>query len=181
MRGQWEKSLAKVPQDALQGREVRVVDGGFDDFSKTGVKKGEVDLVVIAQAWHWCPDHEKAFVSATRLPRQIHTLTLSHAHIHIHAPSGNYNHNRHDDPSASHNISLENMTAGSVGEQGYFIWLCLYVAARNRLLPLPNRHPRLRMEPRILERQTPAGPPCAVRAARPRFAAVLQDAVAQGI
>ncbi|GFZ44789.1 hypothetical protein JCM24511_02515 [Saitozyma sp. JCM 24511] len=61
MRGQWEKSLVKVPQDALMGKDVRVVDGGFDDFSKTGVKKGEVDLVVIAQAWHWCPDHDKAF------------------------------------------------------------------------------------------------------------------------
>jgi hypothetical protein len=90
MRAQWEKSLAKVPQDVLEGKDVRVVDGGFDDFSKTGVTKGEVDLVVIAQAWHWCPDHEKAFVSAecgygSELPSYVHKPRATiHNQVHIH-------------------------------------------------------------------------------------------------
>jgi hypothetical protein len=63
MRAAWEKGLDKVPKEALEGRDVRAVEGGFDDFSNSGVEPGTVDLVVIAQAWHWCPDHEKAFVS----------------------------------------------------------------------------------------------------------------------
>lgn len=61
MRGAWERGLAKVPQDALEGGvDARTVDGGFDDLTKTGLDKGLADAVIIAQAWHWCPDHEKA-------------------------------------------------------------------------------------------------------------------------
>ncbi|ELU36076.1 methyltransferase domain-containing protein [Rhizoctonia solani AG-1 IA] len=33
------------------------------DFLKTGVEDGWADLVVIAQAFHWCPDYDKAAVS----------------------------------------------------------------------------------------------------------------------
>ena len=64
MRGAWERGLAKLELgDKLQGKTVSVVEGSFEDFRKSGVQKGTVDLVVIAQAWHWCPDHEAAFVS----------------------------------------------------------------------------------------------------------------------
>jgi len=63
MRGAWERGLAKLGPGVSEGKTVRVVDGSFEDFSRSGVEKGSVDLVVIAQAWHWCPDHEAAFVS----------------------------------------------------------------------------------------------------------------------
>lgn len=63
MRAQWDKGTAKLSPQALEGREIKTVAGGFDDLSQAGIKEGEADLVVIAQAWHWCPDHEKAFVS----------------------------------------------------------------------------------------------------------------------
>lgn len=63
MRTAFEKGLAKVPQQDLAGKNVITVDGGFDDFSHSGVAKGEADAVVIAQAFHWCPDYQKALVS----------------------------------------------------------------------------------------------------------------------
>ena len=64
MRKQWEKGLDKVPKERWGGgREVRIVEGTFDDFSGAGVGEGEVDGVIIAQAWHWCSDHDKALVS----------------------------------------------------------------------------------------------------------------------
>ena len=64
MREAWEKGLEKV---APGSKNAKIVDGTFDDFSKAsefGIKEGSVDLIIIAQAWHWCPDHEAAFVSA---------------------------------------------------------------------------------------------------------------------
>lgn len=61
MRGQWEKGLEKLDAKTYEGKEIRTVEGGFDDFSKTGIEKGEADMIVIAQAYHWCPDHEQAF------------------------------------------------------------------------------------------------------------------------
>ncbi|PSR74107.1 hypothetical protein PHLCEN_2v10063 [Hermanssonia centrifuga] len=36
---------------------VTIAEGAFD---RTGVEDGWADLVVIAQAFHWCPDYEKA-------------------------------------------------------------------------------------------------------------------------
>ncbi|RXK34966.1 hypothetical protein M231_07780 [Tremella mesenterica] len=60
MRNAWFRGLERIPKTLLEGKEVKCVQGSFDDFSKTGVEKGEVDGIVIAQAWHWCPDHEKA-------------------------------------------------------------------------------------------------------------------------
>lgn len=63
MRAAFEKGLAKVPKQDLEGKNVITVDGGFDDFSNSGVAKGEADAVVIAQAFHWCPDYQKALVS----------------------------------------------------------------------------------------------------------------------
>lgn len=66
MRAAFEKGLAKVPKQDLEGKNVITVDGGFDDFSNSGVKKGDGDAVVIAQAFHWCPDYQKALVSCPR-------------------------------------------------------------------------------------------------------------------
>jgi hypothetical protein len=62
MRETWQKGIDKLPSQALEGKKVESVDGTFDDFSKTGLGKGEADAVIIAQAFHWCPDHESALV-----------------------------------------------------------------------------------------------------------------------
>ena len=62
MRAAWDKGLEKLGLGDAEDRYV-TVDGSFDDFSKSGVEKGQVDLVVIAQAWHWCPDYDAALVS----------------------------------------------------------------------------------------------------------------------
>lgn len=70
MREAWYKGLSKIGTEAKDKAEtVEAVEGGFDDFAQVdqyGVKQGEADAVIIAQAWHWCPDHEKALVSQER-------------------------------------------------------------------------------------------------------------------
>jgi SAM-dependent methyltransferase len=65
MRAAWQRGLeGKVDKRFLEGKKVWTVEGSFDDFSgvKGEIGEGEVDVVVIAQAWHWCPDHESALV-----------------------------------------------------------------------------------------------------------------------
>lgn len=61
MRAAWDAGIARLPPAALEGKEAVTVPGGFDDLSHAGVREGEADLVVIAQAFHWCPDHTAAF------------------------------------------------------------------------------------------------------------------------
>lgn len=79
MRAAWERGMKRIgvpvtgaraneEGEARDGKEedtriVRIVDGSFEDFSLSGLKPGSVDCVVIAQAWHWCPDYDRAFVS----------------------------------------------------------------------------------------------------------------------
>lgn len=77
MREAWNKGLERLPPTpgtGSAGDKVKIVEGTFDNFSKvegSGVKEGSVDLVVIAQAWHWCPDHEAAFVSYHQTGKRI--------------------------------------------------------------------------------------------------------------
>lgn len=55
--------MEKVLREGLEGKKrVEAVEGAFDDFSKAGVKEGRVDAVLVAQAWHWCPDYSGALV-----------------------------------------------------------------------------------------------------------------------
>jgi len=63
MRAAWDKGLKNL--DVADSGKYVTVEGSFDDFSKSGVKKGEVDMVVIAQAWHWCPDYDAALVGSS--------------------------------------------------------------------------------------------------------------------
>ncbi|ORY23527.1 hypothetical protein BCR39DRAFT_347137 [Naematelia encephala] len=51
---------------SVKRKRVQVVDGGFDDFSKTGIQQGSVDAVIIAQAFHWCPDYSAALTEIAR-------------------------------------------------------------------------------------------------------------------
>lgn len=66
MRETWDKGMEKLSKTS---GDIKIVEGTFDDFSKAkeaGIQEGSVDLIIIAQAWHWCPDHEAAFVSPSR-------------------------------------------------------------------------------------------------------------------
>ncbi|WRT63286.1 uncharacterized protein IL334_000190 [Kwoniella shivajii] len=72
MRKAWTNGLEKLSLSAeyKEGKKLVAVQGGFDDFTNVqqhgidkynkNTKKGGADAVIIAQAWHWCPDHEKA-------------------------------------------------------------------------------------------------------------------------
>ncbi|WVQ72345.1 hypothetical protein IAR50_001896 [Cryptococcus sp. DSM 104548] len=77
MRNSWWRAFEKEGLGKRQeleegreqdgGRKVGAVEGGFDvlgNVEKYGLKRvaegGGVDAVVIAQAWHWCPDHGTA-------------------------------------------------------------------------------------------------------------------------
>ena len=73
MRQAWDKAYAKIDPKSLLAKG-SIVDGSFEDFSQSGVEKGSADLVAIAQAWHWCPDHESALV---RFTFDSWSLTLS--------------------------------------------------------------------------------------------------------
>ncbi|BEJ16962.1 hypothetical protein CspHIS471_0603630 [Cutaneotrichosporon sp. HIS471] len=46
MRESWDNGMSRI-LDAAKQLDLRVVDG-------------TADAVIIAQAWHWCPDHDKA-------------------------------------------------------------------------------------------------------------------------
>jgi SAM-dependent methyltransferase len=58
MRAAWDRGQARLPASATAN--ATTVDGGFDDLSHAGITKGIADAVIIAQAWHWCPDYDKA-------------------------------------------------------------------------------------------------------------------------
>ncbi|WVO16072.1 hypothetical protein L204_103737 [Cryptococcus depauperatus] len=80
MRDAWYRSLEKaglgssLREKTGEGSiKLGVVNGGFDELSAvqqygiTQVENGRggVDGVIIAQAWHWCPDYEKALREIT--------------------------------------------------------------------------------------------------------------------
>ncbi|WWC85423.1 uncharacterized protein L201_000286 [Kwoniella dendrophila CBS 6074] len=76
MRDSWIKNLPLPSQEENLDKDtgkpkkvIEVVEGSFDDFSKVkqfginndnGNDDNKADAVIIAQAWHWCPDYEKA-------------------------------------------------------------------------------------------------------------------------
>ncbi|KAL1408896.1 hypothetical protein Q8F55_005710 [Vanrija albida] len=64
MRAAWERGLARVPAADLAGVDARAVDGAFDDYSHTLLERGAADGVLIAQAWHWCQDYDRALREA---------------------------------------------------------------------------------------------------------------------
>jgi hypothetical protein len=70
MREQWNKSvgpLVEARAKSLGSAEIATVPGGFADLSEVKKRKGQdwrADLIVVAQAWHWChPDYGAAIVS----------------------------------------------------------------------------------------------------------------------
>ena len=90
MRESYEKGtkiLSEADPKATEGKVVTALSGDFADFSKVaslGIEKGSVDAVIIAQAWHWCPDYEAALVGTcifthldNRLPGTTSSLAYS--------------------------------------------------------------------------------------------------------
>lgn len=62
MRSVETSQMDSLPSVLLEGRDIRTVEGTFEDFSKAGIQPKTVDAIVIAQAWHWCTIHSAAFV-----------------------------------------------------------------------------------------------------------------------
>ncbi|TBU65751.1 S-adenosyl-L-methionine-dependent methyltransferase [Dichomitus squalens] len=52
---------------------VSIREGTFDE---TGIEDGWADLIVIAQAYHWCPDYNKAAVEFARVLKQGGVVAL---------------------------------------------------------------------------------------------------------
>ena len=59
------QGMREVFQERTRDDRVSVREGSFEH---TGSPDGWADLVVVAQAWHWCPDFEKAIVSPVHCP-----------------------------------------------------------------------------------------------------------------
>lgn len=82
MRATWESRWGD------SGLHARTVEGTFDDFRQSNVELGTVDAVIIAQAWHWCPDHEAALVSVgegvlTSARSRLISAAQRCAHLHL--------------------------------------------------------------------------------------------------
>lgn len=56
--------MRKVFSDTVKDERVSTAEGTFDH---TNVEDGWADLVVIAQAFHWCPDYGKAAEEFSRI------------------------------------------------------------------------------------------------------------------
>jgi len=58
------EGMREVFSKLVDDTRVTLSDGLFDD---TGVENGWADLVVVAQAYHWCPDYDKACAEFARI------------------------------------------------------------------------------------------------------------------
>ncbi|KAI0079913.1 S-adenosyl-L-methionine-dependent methyltransferase [Panus rudis PR-1116 ss-1] len=67
------EGMRKVFSDTVKDERVSVADGTFE---KTGVEDGWADLVVVAQAFHWCPDYDKAAQEFARVLKPNGIVTL---------------------------------------------------------------------------------------------------------
>ncbi|KAL9938344.1 hypothetical protein V8E36_002967 [Tilletia maclaganii] len=83
MRASFDKALqaksteyldAKVFTDGLDS--VSVQDGTFEQFPLASQDEGTVDIILIAQAWHWAQDHEVALSNFARALKPNGCLAL---------------------------------------------------------------------------------------------------------
>ncbi|TFK29976.1 methyltransferase type 11 [Coprinopsis marcescibilis] len=68
IKGLWavepSEGMRKTFSDRVNDTRVSVVDGTFD---ATGIPDGWADIVIVAQAFHWCPDYDKAATEFDRI------------------------------------------------------------------------------------------------------------------
>jgi SAM-dependent methyltransferase len=77
MRAAWDRGVAKLElAGGAEGAGASTVDGGFTDFSRAGVQPASADAVIVAQAWHWCPDYDAALREAAAYLRPGAPLVL---------------------------------------------------------------------------------------------------------
>ncbi|KAL6306611.1 S-adenosyl-L-methionine-dependent methyltransferase [Sparassis latifolia] len=67
------EGMRDVFAKSVRDPRVSVADGTFDS---TGVDDGWADVVVIAQAFHWCPDYDKASAEFARILKPTGTLAF---------------------------------------------------------------------------------------------------------
>ncbi|KAG6907357.1 hypothetical protein DXG01_009241 [Tephrocybe rancida] len=65
--------MREVFDNTIKDERVTIRNGTFDD---TGVQDGWADLVIIAQAFHWCPDYDKASAEFNRILKPGGSLVL---------------------------------------------------------------------------------------------------------
>ncbi|KAG6851016.1 hypothetical protein H0H93_004503 [Arthromyces matolae] len=65
--------MREVFETTVQDERVTIQDGTFDT---TGVEDGWADVVIIAQAFHWCPDYDKASAEFARILRQKGSVVM---------------------------------------------------------------------------------------------------------
>lgn len=58
------EGMRKVWSEKVTAENATVEDGTFES---TEVPDGWADLIVIAQAFHWCPDYDKACAEFSRI------------------------------------------------------------------------------------------------------------------
>ncbi|THU96520.1 S-adenosyl-L-methionine-dependent methyltransferase [Dendrothele bispora CBS 962.96] len=65
--------MREVFAKTVTDERVTVQEGTFDN---TGVEDGWADVIIIAQAFHWCPDHERACTEFSRVlkPNGVWTM-----------------------------------------------------------------------------------------------------------
>ena len=56
--------MREVFASTVHDSRVTVAEGTFDT---TGVPDASADAIIIAQAFHWCPDYNKAFIEFARV------------------------------------------------------------------------------------------------------------------
>ncbi|KJA14644.1 hypothetical protein HYPSUDRAFT_72456 [Hypholoma sublateritium FD-334 SS-4] len=67
------EGMRSVFEQKVKDDRISIAEGYFD---ATGVESGWADLIVIAQAYHWCPDYEKASAEFARILKPDGTLAL---------------------------------------------------------------------------------------------------------
>lgn len=70
--------VPKLKQSGLLGADVTTDTGvaTFEDFNSAQRFTGQVDLILIAQAWHWCQDWDKALCNFAKALKPGGTLAL---------------------------------------------------------------------------------------------------------
>lgn len=73
-QGMRETCRGSLTEDLVQGRDVAVVEGTFESID---AEDNSYDLVIIAQAYHWCTDYQKSLSEIARVLKPQGKLALT--------------------------------------------------------------------------------------------------------